>query len=127
MRLKYQVDKGLVARIKAPTFSIVAHQNAARVANKMKNITNFYTVEVRNSFVESDGVRYPKDSIDIIHFTIEYLAQYSDFELFYKQYFGETLLNPFTTDTDMRKDYPIQIMVVRFQFDNINPQKFQLF
>ena len=56
-----------------------------------------------------------------------YLDQYRDLKLFYKEYVGEELLEPYITYPDMKYRYPIQITDLRFQVDHITPKKIQLF
>ena len=56
-----------------------------------------------------------------------YLDQYRDLKLFYKEYVGEELLQPYITYPDMKKFYPIQITDLRHQVDHITPKKIQLF
>ena len=65
---------------------------------------------MRKYFVEIDGVRYPKDSVDINYDANDYLDQYTDIKLFYKEYVGEPQLKPFINYTDVKNTYPIQII-----------------
>ena len=46
---------------------------------------------------------------------------------FYEEYAGEELLNPFISYLNMKNEYPIQLIDLRFQVDHINPKKLQLF
>ena len=64
---EYQVDIGSSANINSPKYLIVAHQTAARsgASNKANNISIFDNLDVRKYFVEIDGIRYPKDSVDV--------------------------------------------------------------
>ena len=48
-------------------------------------------------------------------------------KLFYKEYVGEELLNPFISYPDMKDKYPIQVIDLRYQPDHITPKKIQLF
>ena len=57
----------------------------------------------------------------------KYLDQYRDLKLFYKEYNGETLLNPFISYLDMKTFYPIQVIDLRFQIDYVTPKKIRLF
>ena len=59
--------------------------------------------------------------------TNNYLDQYRDLKLFYREYVGEPLLSPFINYPDMKNFYPIQIIDLRFQTDHITPKKIQLF
>ena len=83
---------------------IAAHQTAARsgFANKAIKVSLPDQVDVRQFFVEIDGIRYPKDSVDINYATNGYLDQYRDPKLFYEGYVEEPLLKPFITYTDMK-------------------------
>ena len=57
----------------------------------------------------------------------DYLDQYRDIKLFYKECLGEELMNPFIKYSDVKDKYPIQVIDLRFQIDHINPKKIQLF
>ena len=52
-----------------------------------------------------------------------YLEQYKDLKLFYKDYVGESMLIPIITNDKMKDYYPIQILDLRFQVDLISPKK----
>ena len=56
-----------------------------------------------------------------------YLDQYRDLKLFYKEYVGESMLFPIITYDKMKNFYPIQIIDLRFQVDHISPKKIRLF
>ena len=45
----------------------------------------------------------------------------------YKEYVGETLLNPSINYIDMKNKYPVQVIDIRHQVDHITPEKIQLF
>ena len=47
--------------------------------------------------------------------------------MFYKEYVGEELLNPFLSYPDMKTKYPIHVKDFRFQVDQITPKKIQVF
>ena len=57
----------------------------------------------------------------------DYIEQYRDLKLFFKEYFGEELMSPFITYPDMKTKYPIEIINLRHQADHITPKKIQLF
>ena len=91
--LGYQVDIRSAANINSPKYSIVAHQTAARAAGGgAQNNAIFDNLDVRKYFVETDGVRYPKDAVDIAYTVNNYSDQYGDIEFFYIEYVGEPLL-----------------------------------
>ena len=125
----FQVDIGSAQSVNNPKYLICAHQTEARSAlpNKRNNISIFDNIDVRKYFVEIDGQRYPRDSILTNYGENDYIDQYRDLKLFYKEYIGEELLTPFVSYTDMKNKYPIQVIDLRFQADHITPKKVQLF
>ena len=125
----FQVDIGSTQSVNSPKYLICAHQQANRSdpPNKRSNISVFDHTNVRNYFVEIDGVRYPRDAVLTNCDLNDYLDQYKDVKLFYKAYVGEELLNPYISYTDMKYKYPIQAIDLRFQVDHITPKKIQLF
>ena len=84
-------------------------------------------MDIRKYYVEIDGLRYPRDNVLINFEEKNYIQQYKDLKLFYKEYIGEELLNPFISYTDMKTKYPIEIIDLRHQSDHITPKKIQLF
>ena len=48
-------------------------------------------------------------------------------KLFFKEYIGEPILNPFISYPDMKTKYPIEILDLRHQPDHITPKQIQLF
>ena len=123
-----QVDIGSAQHINSPKYLISAFQTADRTTpNKNANPAIFDNNNVTKYFVEIDGVRYPKDGVLINFEENSYLDQYRDLKLFYKEYLGEQLLQPYITYSDVKYLYPIQITDLRFQVDHITPKKIQLF
>ena len=123
-----QVDIGSAQNINSPKYLISAFQTNARTTpNKASNPAIFDDNQVTKYFIEIDGVRYPKDGILINFEENSYLDQYRDLKLFYKEYIGEELLNPYISCPDMKYLYPIQITDLRYQVDHISPKKIQLF
>ena len=57
----------------------------------------------------------------------DYIEQYKDLKLFFKEYIGEELMTPFISYTDMKTKYPIGITDLRHQSDHITPKKIQIF
>ena len=51
-----------------------------------------------------------------------YLDQYKDIKLFYKEYIEESMLNPIITYDKMKNYYPIRIIDLRFQLDQKSPK-----
>ena len=56
-----------------------------------------------------------------------YLDQYRDLKLFYKDYVGEELMQPYITFPNMRYFYSLQITDLRHQVDHLTPKKIQIF
>ena len=59
--------------------------------------------------VDIDGVRYPKDGLSNEYASNDYVDQFRDLEILYKEYAGEELLCPFISYTDMKSKYPIHV------------------
>ena len=57
----------------------------------------------------------------------DYIEQYKDLKLFFKEYIGEQLMSPFISYPDMKTKYPIEIIDLRHQVDHITSKKIQLF
>ena len=57
----------------------------------------------------------------------DYLEQYKDLKLFYKEYVGESMLSFIISYDNMKNYYPLQIIDLRFQEDHISPKKIKLF
>ena len=80
-------------------------------------------MSVRKYFAEIDGVRYPRDEVILDYEKNQYLDQYRDLKMFYKEYVGEPLLSSFISYPAMKDFYPIQVIDLRFQADHISPKK----
>ena len=120
-----EVDIGSAQHINNRKYLISAFQTNARTTpNKASNPAIFDNNHVTIYFVEIDGVRYPKDGV-LTNFE-ENLDQYRDLKLFYEEYVGEELLQPYITYPDMKDFYPIQITHLRHQVDHITPKKIQI-
>ena len=133
---EFQLDIPSASNINSPLYLIAAHQKTQRPdpANPANNLPNkrfnnaiFDEVEVKKYYSEIDGVRYPKNPIMVNFAENNYLEQYRDLKLFYKEYVGEPMLSPIITYDRMKKYYPIQIIDLRFQVDHISPKKIRLF
>ena len=123
-----QVDIGSAQNINSPKYLISAFQTNARTTpNKNSNSAIFDDNNVTKYFVETDGVRYPKNGVLINFEENSYLDQYRDLKLFYKEYVGEEFMQPYFSYSDMKYLYPIQITDLRHQVDHITPKKIQLF
>ena len=123
-----QVDIASAQHINSPKYLLGTFQTNVRTTpNKAGNPAIFDNNNVTKYFVESDGVRYPKDGVIINFEKISYLNQYRDLKIFYKEYVGEELLPPYISYPDMKYIYPVQITDLRHQVDHITPKKIQLF
>ena len=124
-----QVDLGSAQHVNSPKHLISAFQTADRIAASIKNKNRaiFDIVNVRKYFCEIDGYRYPKDAVRKIFPENDHLDLYRDHNLFYKEYVGDELLNPFITYIDMTNENSMQLIDLRHQEDHITPMKTQLF
>ena len=124
-----QVVIGSVQQIISPKYLIGAFQTQNRIGvpNKADKIAVFNTDHVTKSFVEIEGARYPRGGVSTNFEENSYLDQYRDLKLFYRDYVGEQLLNPYISYTDMKKIYRIQVTDLRLQVDHITLKKKQLF
>ena len=124
-----QHDIGSAQQVNSPKFLICAHQTQKSIenANKNKNSTIFDHINLRNYYVEIDSLPYPRDSLPINYEENDYIEQNKDLKLFFKEYIGEPLLNPFISYPDMKTKHPIGIIDLRHQPDHIPLKKFNLF
>ena len=53
----------------------------------------------------------------------DYIEQYENIKMLFKEYIGEPLLNSFISYPDMETKYPIGIIDLRHQPDHITPKK----
>ena len=56
----------------------------------------------------------------------DYIEQYKDFILIFKEYYGEELVTPFIPCLDIKKN-PIELIDLRHQLDHKTLKKIQLF
>ena len=120
----------------SPLYLIAAHQKTQGPdpANPAKNLSKdrfnnaiFDHVEFRKFYSEIDGIRYPKNLVLVNYEENNYVEQYKDLKLFYKEYVDEQLLSHFITYDKMKTYYPFQIFDLRFQVDHISPKKIRMF
>ena len=78
---------------------------------------------LKKYYVEIDGIGYPRDSVLVYYDQNDYIEQYKDIKLFFKEYIGENLMLPFISYTDMKTKNPIEIVDLRHQSDHITPKK----
>ena len=124
-----QHDIGSAQQVNAPKYLICAHQPKESIdtANKNKNNAIFDHPNLRKYYVEMDSIRYPRDSLLTYYEENDYIKQYKNLKLFFKEDIGEPLLNPFISYPDMERKYPIGIIDLRHQPDHITPKKLNLF
>ena len=82
------------SNINSPLYLIAAHQKTQRPdpADAARNLSNnrfnnaiFDHVDVRKNYSEIDGIRYPKNPVMVNFEENNYLEQYKDLKLFYKE------------------------------------------
>ena len=124
-----QLDIGSSQNVQSPKYLIGAQQTRARAdtANKNKNIAIFDHLYLEKYYVEIDSLRYSRDSVLVNYEQNDYIEQYKDLILIFKEYIGEELIAPFISYTDMKTKYPIEVLDLRHQFDHITSKKIQLF
>ena len=129
--IEYKLDIGSASNFNVPLYLMAVHQktqrdNPARPQIQFINAI-FDNVDVKRSFVATDGVRYHKDSVETNYSENKCLDQYRDLNLICKDYNGESLLNPFASYPDMKTLYPIQVVDLRFQNHYITAKKIRHF
>ena len=87
----------------------------------------FDNLDLRKYYIEIDGQRYPRDSYLMNYEQNDYIEQYKEIKLFFKEYIGEQLMSPFISYPDMKTKYPIEIRDLGHQVDHITPKKIQIF
>ena len=124
-----QHDIGSAQQVNGPKYLMFAHQTKDRTSfpDKKVDIAIFENVDFRKYHVEIDSLRYPRDSLLINNEQNDYIEQYKNQKLFFKEYIGESILNPFVTYSDMKTKYPFEIIDLRHQLDHKTLKKFQIF
>ena len=124
-----QMDIGTSQHVNSPKYLIGAHQTRSRAdtANKNNNIAIFDNLNLQKYYVEIDSVGYPRNSFLINYEQNDYVEQYKDLKLFFKEYIRDGMMSLFISNTDMKTKYPIEIIDLRHHFDHITPKKIQLF
>ena len=54
----------------------------------------------------------------------DFIEQYKDLKLFFKEYINEQLMTPFISYPDMKTKCPIEIIDLRHQSDHITAKKY---
>ena len=125
-----QLDIGSSKNVLSPKYLFGAHQTRTRAYTVNKNNDNiaiFDKLDLRKYFVEIDGLRYLRDSSLMNYEENDYIEQYRGLKLFFKEYIGEPILNPFISYPDMKTKYPFEIIHLRYQPDHLTPKKIHLF
>ena len=124
-----QVDIQSSQKVNSPKNLVGAHQARAKAdtANKKNNFAIFDHLNLQKSFAEIDEIRFPRDGMLVNDEQNDYIEQYKDLKLFFKENIGEELKTPFISYTDTKTKYPIEVIVLRHQHEQIAPKKLQLF
>ena len=124
-----QIDIGSSQNVQSPNYLIGAHQTKDRLDAPIstKNVAVFDNLDLRKYYIEIDGQRYPRDSSLMNYEQNDYIERYRDLKLFFKEYTGEELMSPFISYPDMKTKYPIEIIDLRHELDQITHKKIQLF
>ena len=71
-------------------YLIGAHQTRDRIDAPLsnKNVAIFDNLDLRKYYIEIDGQRYPRDSSLMNYEQSDYIEQYKDLKLFFKEYIG---------------------------------------
>ena len=123
-----QLDIDSSQNVQSPKYLIGAHQTKDRIDAPIstENVAIFDNLDLRKYYIEIDGQRYPRDSSLMNYEHNDYIEQYKDLKLFFKEYIEEQLVSPFISYPDMKTKYPIEILDLRHQADHITPKKIQL-
>ena len=127
--LELQVDLRSAQNINSSKYLIEAHQTTKKMRgpDKANNIAIFDNLDVRKYFCKIEGQLDPKDSFMINYTKKDYIDHNRDLKLFYKEYVGEELLNPFITYLETKFSHPVQLFDLRFQLDHIKLPKLKIF
>ena len=92
--LLIQHDIGSGQQVIQPKYFICAHQTNLRTTTPdiKINIAIFDNMDIRKYYVETDGQRFPRDSVLIDYEENDYIQQCKNLKLFWKEYKGEPLL-----------------------------------
>ena len=120
-----QAHIGSAQQVSSPEYLIGAHQTLDGTDAPNKNNAIFDHLNSKKNYVEIDGQRYPRDNVLINYEENDYIERYKNLKLFFKEYIGEVLLEPFLTYPNMRTKYPIEILDLRHQSDHITHKQIQ--
>ena len=124
-----QLDIGTSQNVQSHKYLIGAHQTKDRIdgAISTKNVAIFDNLDLRKNYIEIDSQRYPRDSSLMNYEQNDYIQQHKDLKMFFKEFIGEKLMSPFISYPDMKTIYPIEILDLGHQSDQITLKKIQLF
>ena len=126
--LLVQHDIGSAQQVNSPNYLIGAHQTRIRSDNqKSSNKAIFDKLDLSKYYIEIDGQRYPRESVLTYYEENEYIEQYQDLKIFFKEFIGEPTLNPLISYPGMKTKYPIGILDLRHQLHQILPKKLNYF
>ena len=113
-----QLDFVTSQQVNSPKYLIGSHQTSTRAdtANKNNIFAKFDNLNLQKFYDEIDSVRYPRDSLFVNYEQkdyIDYIEQYKDLKILFKDYIGEQLMIPFISYADMKTKYPIEIIDFR--------------
>ena len=76
-QLEYQADIGGARNFNSPKYLIAVHLTAARIGvpNKANNVAIFDHLDVRKYHVDINGVRYPRDGVNVGYGLNDYVDQ----------------------------------------------------
>ena len=91
-----QHDIGSAQKVNSSKYLIRAHQTKDRIEtpNNRTNIAILDNVDIRESFAEIDGQRYPRDIPAMDYELNDYTEQYQNLKVYFKEFIGEPILNP---------------------------------
>ena len=92
-----QLDIGSSQNVQSPKYLIGAHQTRDRIDAPIstKNVAIFDNLDLRKYYIEIDGQRYPRDSSLMKFEQNDYIEQYKDSKIYFREYIGEQLMSPF--------------------------------
>ena len=124
-----QLDIGSSQNVQSPKYLIGAHQTKNRIDGTIstENVAIFDNLDLRKNYIEIDGQRYPRDISLMNYEQNDYIEQYKDLKLSFREYIGEQLMSPFLSYPDMKTKYPIDIIDLRHRSDHITPIKIEQF
>ena len=109
---------GVLKLFKVPNIQLVRTKHELELTVLTKKIAIFDHLNLKKHHVEIDGIRYPRDSVLVNYEQNDYIEQYNDLKLFFKEYISEEVMYPFISYTDIKTKYPIEIIDLRHQSDH---------